>query len=74
MNKDFTELQKVQNFLLAGMSLHSVPKDQAIGIMLFIGEDIHAMESLIAYMQEKERTPSEIMKKAYGIIISHRHL
>jgi hypothetical protein len=62
--KQLTELQKVQNFLLIGMSLHGVPKDQAIGIMMFIDNYIKKMEELISFMQETERTPQEIISKA----------
>ena len=62
--KQLMELEKVQDFLLIGMSLHGVPKDLAIGIIMFIDNDIKKMEELISFMQETERTPQQIISKA----------
>ena len=61
-------LTKTQITLLEGLKAFQVPKDQTIGIMLFLQNDEQGMQELINYMASERPTAYEIIKESVKIV------
>lgn len=61
------KLIKIQEHLIKGLHLYNVPKDQAIGIMLFLKDNENGMMELMDYMRDEYPTPHQIIKKSIEI-------
>lgn len=61
------KLIKIQEHLIKGLHLYNVPKDQAIGIMLFLKDNENGMMELMDYMRDEHPTSHQIIKKSIEI-------
>ena len=66
------ELTKIQKYLIDGLRIYGVHRDQVVGMIVFLKDNEPGMLELIDYMREQDPTAHEIILKSTEIIRRER--